>query len=379
MPFFIVLFILIVFTIKYDILHHTKNKVFWFFVCAAICGLLAGFRYQVGLDSINYEQLFEEASFDFITYGFEGTIGTYQYEPLWMLLYYLVNLIGGDYYTFQLIVGLVVNFVIFYFFYKYSTHYFTCTLIYFALSFLYLNTEIMRAVLSICVLLLSYKYLIKKKYLKFILWMLFATLFHRSAAILAIICPLGAKFVGRKIISVTNIFIIVVICLLIRPSFLGNYLNPTFFGVWSEKVSIYNDKTMATNVIIMQCINTFLSLLIIISRQGRQNSAIDLGLNLYFLFNCFSIANYGLMSRWCDFFVLFYYLAIVDTIYNIARSRFIAIACVTINILWTIYLSFKPIQGMSYIKYYNKYFPYTTIFNKQNIDERESLLDYMRN
>lgn len=176
-----------------------KNK--WYILEWLILVLVAGLRYKIGGDTAAYMRdydlyptLSELSSFDFAEAS---------RQPLWYLFCALCKAVNTEFVCFQLIHSIVVNTVILWFFKKHSQRPFVCVLIY--ALFFYMNycTEVLRASLSVCMFLLSYDYLIGKKWLRYALFSIIAYGFH-AQAIVMLLFPLCHVVAGLSFFSILS-------------------------------------------------------------------------------------------------------------------------------------------------------------------------------
>ena len=184
MVYIVVLILLLIPAIRYDFLAKKGGEKAWYYVNLLILILLAGLRYRVGGDTGHYMQTFDAlpnlsrlSSFEF---------GRAYYMPLWYVYNAVFRSFGG-YYLFQMVQAIIINTVFLWFFKKYSPRYFTAIVIYFVGYYFYINMDIMRQAVCICIFLLSYKYLEEKKLLQYYILALLAVGFHMSAAFLLVV------------------------------------------------------------------------------------------------------------------------------------------------------------------------------------------------
>ena len=111
MIYLIVLFLLIILSLRYDIQGKTKNFVFWYRIVLVVFILIAGLRWRLGVDTPNYLENFYYwhptlDKFSFSEYG----LGK---DPFYVLINSIVKTLGGRFYIVQLIQASIVNVLIF--------------------------------------------------------------------------------------------------------------------------------------------------------------------------------------------------------------------------------------------------------------------------
>ncbi len=192
MIYLVVFILLLVPVVKYDWMAKQGGENKWYYFNLVVLILLAGLRYRVGGDTLMYMSMFELCpKLDELKYfDFEEA----HYNPLWYILNAISKSIYNDFFVFQLIHATIVNSVFFSFFRKYSkNYYFTVILLYYVGYFCYFNMEVMRESLCICILLLSTRFLLEKKWVFYYIMCVFALFMHYSALVMFVL-PLFSIF-----------------------------------------------------------------------------------------------------------------------------------------------------------------------------------------
>lgn len=186
MFYFVVLFILILLCIRYDINGKTRYRDQCYVIVIIILILIAGLRYRLGEDTINYTYMFYYDTPYIYDIDIDLLLNSDQ-PPLWILLNSIIKTIGGKFFVVQLIVAIVVNTLILKYFKKHSLYPFACVAIFFFWRYLYFNMVLMKTAVVISIILFANDYFLDKKYLKGLLLVLIATGFHQSALLLILI------------------------------------------------------------------------------------------------------------------------------------------------------------------------------------------------
>lgn len=149
------------------------NKVTWAFPIL-ILALILGCRYGVGVDYFNYEQLYFSQERHSV---FDSNANEYIFGSIFSVCYNL----GVPYF----IVQIILNFIFFFFLYKTfekKKNIFPWIIVFFfftGLLFLYLNIQ--RQGIALAILLYSIQYIEKKRFVRFLFYLLLAIGFHMSA------------------------------------------------------------------------------------------------------------------------------------------------------------------------------------------------------
>ena len=243
MIYFVVLALLLILTVRYDINGKTEYRDKWYNGVLVILILIAGLRFRLGEDTINYIWMFYHDTPELPDFDIDVLLSSDQ-PPLWLLLNSLVKTLGGKFFVVQLIQATILNTLMLKYFKKHSTYPFACVLLYFYWRYQLFNMVVMKAALALSVVLFANDFFLEKKYIKGFLLVLIATGFHQASLLLVIIPFL--LFLRFNITGVT---------ILIFAFFVGAFLQSKLGDVFalfeiaegtSDKLDIYlnNDKYM---------------------------------------------------------------------------------------------------------------------------------------
>lgn len=178
---------------------------------------LMSFRSEkVGNDTIVYKHLYEIFSANDL-YALLSESESYgNVEPGFVFLSYLFGgILDVNYSVFQIIVSTLICIGFFSFFNKYSNNIsFSCFLFIILLSFSR-SMNIMRQMLAVSLSLYSFSFLLNKKYLKYIIYVLLLSLFHKTSLILLSIFPF--LFIKSSKLKAIIIFFICISIILFLP------------------------------------------------------------------------------------------------------------------------------------------------------------------
>ena len=139
--------------------------------------LLMGFRYRVGTDTINYMDGYLERTTTLDDFGALDFTQT-RFEPGYMFLAACCRSLSNEFYVLQLLCAFILNSCVFLFLYRYCYNPFVGVIVYFVLTCLYFNTEIMRESLAIAIFLLNYPNLKSRKWVRYYILCLFSICFR---------------------------------------------------------------------------------------------------------------------------------------------------------------------------------------------------------
>lgn len=155
----------------------------WMLISALIIpALIAGFRYNVGVDYENYVNLYHNITQRY--YGMTDAILNSRFEPGWIVINYIVKYIFNDVQYVFVISAFLTWLFAFKAIYDNRIRISVGVAVLILLCTLYgVSFNIVRQVLAASVIMLAIKPMIDRKPLKFILTVLFASTFHLTAII----------------------------------------------------------------------------------------------------------------------------------------------------------------------------------------------------
>lgn len=243
MIYFVVLALLLILTVRYDINGKTEYRNQWYNGVLVILILIAGLRFRLGEDTLNYMYYFYN---DFPNL-FDLDIDTFiisDQPPLWILLNSIVKTFGGRFFVVQLIQATILNTLVLKYFKKHSSFPFACVALYFLWRYQWFSMVVMKAAVALSIMLFANDYFLDKKYLKGSLLMLLATGFHQSSVVMFVV-----PFLTFLRFNVVGIMMIIIAYFL--GVFLQNQLGDIFTlfegaqGV-SDKLDNYMDSGFMT-------------------------------------------------------------------------------------------------------------------------------------
>ena len=242
MIYLIVLFLLLLLSIRYDINGRIKGSKQWYIMIQIILIIIAGLRFRFGLDTISYLYNFYNVFPSLGDLDFTR-LDTFRYEPLWVLLNSTVKTLGGKFYIVQLIQASIVNILVFKYFKKHSEYPFLCVTLFFIIDYCYFCMMIMRNAVAIVICLFANDYVLEKKWKKAFLLFSIAFLFHYSTILFILATPFLLW------LRLNKKGIIVILSMLVIGKIMSSYIGDlsaliAFNDTVSGKLDNYMDNNM---------------------------------------------------------------------------------------------------------------------------------------
>lgn len=372
---FIAVFLLFL-SFHYDVNRNIGGKERCYQLVFIILVCLAGLRYRIGIDSLNYNYSFYHETENI--FNVFGTLSITEY-PLWKLLNSIVYTIGGRFYMIQFIESAFVNFLVFAYIKKHSNYIFTCVFLYFIWIYPENNFEEMKQAFAVAISLYANDYMLEKKYLRGILLFTIACLFHFAAIIVAlsslltflkldfkgILFLVAAFVVGGFIQNYYQDYLILFTSDEFLHDKLGNYFESEQFGIVSGK---------NVNYFIFRFLPLIFPLIAYkyLKGYGKNKELIRLEpflvlAMLYFILGTRLVIMYRYNNFYTIYFILFISQAYVDYI-RYDRKKYVVLIAIPLFVfyIWTTYVGYNGESDR-----YKKFYPYSSIIEKSVDSERE--------
>jgi len=361
------------FLIKFDFNKKITGTNFCYNLLLALFILIAGLRYKVGGDSLNYFKYFDEIpyldalpNYDFINNP---------YDPFWIILSSISKTLINDFTFFQIIHAIIINTIIFWFIKKYTAHRFTAIFLYLCGTYLYFNMEIMRESLAICFFLLAYPSFLAKKWFKYYLIVFIAFLFHSSAIILFLF-PFF-RYIKMNLFSFLMTGLIFIFSIYFREII----QLVLFTSRMSERFDMYSNMQLNIFGIISNflfyCLIPFVIIRLNNSLNRFENKFEELIFSYFFLAMMFLfIPGFVRFLNYLTPFLLIYLGDFINNIMNNKKLNKVKFFYVTIVFAL---ISFSKIQyylidtskSFKDTHQYNLWYPYSSVFEKEEYPYRE--------
>lgn len=210
--YYLIFFTLVFFSLIGFFLPRKVNN-FLLFICFISLLLFAGLRLNVGFDYDNYKIVFTDISYN----------AEYFIEPVFLLFTRIFQTITFDYNAYLFVIALISLSLKFRFLYKYSVLPLVAVLLYYSRIYLGSDFGQIRQGIALGVILLTFPYLVKKKFYKFCILVILATLIHVSAILFFPIYFIVHKVYSKKIIFVSIIVGLVASLIDMKPILLESF------------------------------------------------------------------------------------------------------------------------------------------------------------
>jgi hypothetical protein len=361
----------------FDYKAQKTGKVFWFAFTCILLILLSGLRYRIGGDTLGYMEMYDDfpTLFTVDWKNFET-----QFQPLWVLFVLINKTITPDFALLQFTHAIILNVSLFSFIKKRTNHLFTFLFFYFIFRYFVLNFEVLRESLAVAIFLMGFKYWENKKWLSYYIFAFIGFGFHVSAVFLFFL-PLFRNIE----LKLKTIFIFLIISILFSNIFFDFFMKISLFleltgnlggKVYGQIESIQdNSYNWRFRLLIIGQKVILPYIIIVLSKYANSKYKIQYPslIFLYLLVSCFSILTF-IVERFPNYIFVFYLLFLSDFIILFMRKyrKISFIFFLSIVILFTTMDAYFSFRKNNYgVSNYKKYYPYYSIFTKQEDKERE--------
>lgn len=332
--------------------------------------LLAGLRYRVGVDTINYTDEYNDYPLSY----FED-----RYQIGWYVFILLFRSLGLSFYWVQISLALLTNFAVFSFVKKYSQYFFFSILLYYVVVFPVLNFEILRQGICVSLFLLSFKYLDNRNYIRYYLLIGLACLFHYSALILLLLPLFTWIPINKKTVSLSFVLVLSVLVLsaIMKEQIFELSMGMSFLEERAQYYFSEVDLNKSVSVV-PYIVNLTLNVLIpfIIIWHSCYNTKVTPAFIIVCILSMivYVVSIYmPVIYRFNSFFQVFNLIIIIDFFSSI-RNKFEKRPFIIFFILVLLFIGVKArgffVKDEGMPIYYH-YYPYSSIFNEFKVPQRE--------
>lgn len=337
--------------------------------------IVVGIRYRVGIDTLQYETKFENTEgMNVIQIMF-----TARYEFMWSFFMYVLHSLNLQYIYLQFIHAIIFNVLLFVFVKKISLTPSVSLILFSVFLFFYFETEILRESLAVIISLTALYLLYKgnktlRAYVVYYSLIVLAILFHSSALIM-LVYPLILKIFESKFL-VPKLFFILLLLLLFATPIVDNFIDTFVSGAVVDKVDAYQDREISGSLLYLRIIEALIALVVawVYSRTknaGEYRRLIRAGVWFYAVLMIGACVKYGIFGRLVNYFSILYYVSIAELIVSkVKNARVVGRLCCLALLVLFLYQMSRPATLVSGIRYYNKYLPYTTVFDDTGFEDR---------
>ena len=383
-----------------------KNEFYYFTLFIFI--IVGGLAYRLGIDTTRYIQYYDEIPNIFKIFKTDLSYNIYfdRWGKGFILLFSLCKTICSEYWFFQLIHAIIVNTIVFFFIRTNTKNIFLGILIYFLLQYFLFNFEVLREALSVCMLLIGWKYFLNNKWNKYYICSFLAISFLISG-IITLIFPIFYLQIFRNIFRLGIPFIITCIILfassLVISKIFFEYLSLIELADIDSYANTYGSSSLgeSMNLGITGYTYYFLRTIFfpiffffiylwnkkynVFSFSPSYNKKMEYFLCWYVYITLISF-GITIFSRFNNYVALFAIICIVDGVFinikifkkKLKLSFTLWMLILSPYLLILTYKYFQTDANGIYPKYY-RYYPYESYFNPQMNKIREKSFLLMSN
>lgn len=340
---------------------------------------VAGFRYRIGYDTINYMESFNSPYYPTLSDFRFGT--DYGGDIFWVMLNSLAKSIGGGFYTVQFLQAGIVNVIVFWFIRRHSPKPFLGILLFFLFQWWNYCFEAMRESIAIAFYLFGLDALISENSLKKYYLRVWPACFFHTFGFVTLIFPLIRYIkVNRYLPFVCLGFAVIGFTV----SDIMNSLVDSLVGLDSMAANkatkyiesdIYGESTLSLVGIISLIVSRIvplIALIYVLHKSNEPKMEVFIPYLLCYIFVVFLRIQMPIFFRFYNYFEIMLIVAITQAVAiqktNANRNlRFISIALVFMMIILRGYELTEP-DGY---EAYKRYMPYNSIFTEDYNEESE--------
>ncbi len=363
----LVIFCCLVCTYLYDLKKMIVgyDMTFW-----GICFLLivvAGMRYQIGADTINYMDNFRYVK-DLSKLSVQDFSDT-RYMPGWIIFASACKSLNSQLIGLQFVHAIILNVSIFLFIKTFAQYRFTAVLMYVLLAYINLNTEILRESLAMSVFLLAIVAFVRNKWFIYLIVCFCTSMIHVSGFI-SFLFPIGKllKISSRKRIVILSLFLFV-ISSGIWTFFQAQIVDFFVLGAIEEGAEAYLNSEYTYNIsgiivnLTTRCVIPLVAIYYALKFNNKSYKLLPLAY-IYVILGFFIMFNSVIFLRFQTYVTIPFIILLSDTLVSLIKQHKLAI--VTILLIGIIvpyyYTYFKPetfVENVNLKDYvYQRYVPY---------------------
>lgn len=303
--------------------------------------LISGFRdCTVGIDTKQFTGAFSK-----IINMSPKYFNTLRYEYGFSYLCWILGKISSNPQILIFVTSFFINISIARFIYKNSDNVCLSTILYILCNFFFSYMNIMRQAIAIAIILWGYEYLKGKKYIKFSIFVLFASFFHTSAFLALILIIFNNFEFDKKFLNIT--FIATILCFLFGKKFflvLAN-MSPRLYEYVGGNYDVEN--YFAALLEFMVYLVSFIFGIIVIDRKENNNkNNILIGIIGIVVVLSSLVMRVSIFNRFTHYFSIFLIIWMANVINEIKNGKkrlFVQGGIVALFMLyWLIIMIYRP-------------------------------------
>lgn len=374
--------------IQYDMRHieNKKSRNLFNLICCIFI-VLSSIAYHIGTDAYAYLKEFDK----YIILSDIDTkylLSFSRYQPGWVLFQVLSKSIIPSYYFMKLLYASFINIIICNFIRSNTKYVFTGLLLYGVILYLFFNFEIYRQAMAVAIFLFSLKFFNARKWIKYIISVGCAFLFHSSALILLLVPFFKFKLHKQQlIISIAlaiGVFAIKDLTLNYVQSFFSLGLMP--IGSGSDLIEYYmnsdryGDSGFSISNLIYYC---FYVIFPLFSIYYFNNKGYEVKYQGLIVFSCLIylisqiIPIFFRLNQYFQVINILFYVDIIMVLPQILFKRNRKLVSTTICVCFIYFFSGTYFQEIGNMRYKSgvRYYPYYSIITEQTSPAREEIFN----
>ncbi len=335
------------------------------FVVIVFLFFIAGFRYETGVDWLQYTNDFKTIpTFSRLQLKdiFSGL------NPLFFLLSILVKSLGGGIQSLFVIMQLIASVFLWKSVKKYTEYRLIALLLYFSLLYFHLDMNLMKQAVSTTIFFYSLRFIISRDFIKYVLFLILATGFHWSAILFLPLYFLIHRKYSTVLLSLLVVFFISFNLLHLQTGDLVYKLSSLVFGEESritKKALFYTTSSVFSVKRVLNIgfiANVLIAFATLFFRENlnRRIKNFDIFLNIMLLQLFFYLVMYEFieLSGRLRFYTLISYLVILPYYIKIVKTLKGKVIVLILIILYSftyvrVFASNNRIESISYNPYQN--------------------------
>lgn len=375
---YFILFILLFFLSLSEFLDlNFKFKNQLFLICLLILFLFTGLRYETGGDWFNYTHNFSLIEpINKILIGHNDQFNLIKYEFLFKVLCSITKSVIDNFQFFLIVVQIILTFLLYKSLKEYSIFPIISLVIYYSRCTLIFDFVVIRQSIAILIIFYSLKYFESKNYYKFIILILFASLFHASALIVLFVSFFLRKHFSN--VSLILYFILVNFIFIFKINwiyFIVNYLIHLDINSYiTSKLIFYSTNNLESHPKVFSLaiiVNLIIFCLLLYFRTKLMKFRyFNLFFNYFLVYIFFSYLFYefSMLSKRLEYYFFISIVIIIPMIINVFNYKLNKIIAYFIFAIYLVLASsniyFEKPSSIAYNPYQN--FLVYKLFNKKS-------------
>lgn len=272
--------------------------------------------FEVGNDTSTYLLFFDKA----VSLKWD-IIGSNYFEKGYVIYNILISYITQNHRMFIIITSFIFSICTIKFIYNYSKNPFLSLLIYIGLLFFYYSMTMLRQFFAMVIILYAFKFVQNRNLLKYILSVIFASLFHSSAVIAIFIYPLYECKVNKRTLAL--IFTASIGGIIFIPKVINIILG--FLGRGNFYTNKIGSNDIANVLYTLVYLLMFFILYVLVGKNNKNKTKTEIDFYLLMLLVSSAIngiaINMNVLSRLAMYYTIFTIVGIPNMLFEIKSLK----------------------------------------------------------